>query len=395
MANYEILIIDRYGELVTSFREFSSLSILDTANDVGKWEVRSRTPYRQPFPQSSFAIIFRDGVHIFGGPVNQITEEYDYATKIWTWQVSGYGFNAVLKNLLIYPSAFDNYAFTDRDFTATNVITRDLIVRLINENASYENHLNSHIPGYPLISGAKAVSAGGGSSDLTCRFANLLTTCKDLATANGLFILPIYDKTTGKVTFVVYGLPYVNQRIRFTADTGGVIPYSRTYTEPDVTRIVVSYNDDLYWQNVYEAAVYQNVMPYPNFQELFVKPSKEQVAQTSLSDLAAQTAKEYAVDMVRYDITVNPDGYVYGYDFDSENDVFTTDYRIGDIVTIGLPGEEFTARIMQMKIDVAYGKETMTPVFGDVTRGKFNGIFANLRNLNSSVSKSDNTEISS
>lgn len=403
MATYQIHVLNYAGRLIAEVLNFKSISITDQANNVGSWKITARTIYRQPFEKNTFAVFYRDGVYIFGGPMHQVKETYDPKNKYWDWEVSGYGFNYILKNLCVFPAGLDDWPnLSAREFTS-NTTPAATIYRLINENVC--NAIAGRNTGWDIVSGVLNIAGGTDTVSLTCRFANLLQTCQSMATAGGLYILTSYDLETQKVTFVVSGGTDRSGSVIFSSDMSNVLSYSHTYTEPEYDYILMSYNsDDRSFANegpMWKFAVKQPIYSEHgiNQRELFVKPTAEQFESyptpwiyATIADLAEKAAKEKAVNPDGMNIQLASTGY-YTYGYDMESGAFTNDFQIGDTISVIVQDEKITARIMQMKIDVSYGKETMTPTLGDVTRGKFHGILTNLANLNSSTGKNDNTKI--
>ena len=402
MANYQIHVLNYYGRPIAEILNFKTVSIMDQSNNIGSWRITARTIYRQPFEKNTFAVFYRDGVYIFGGPMHQVKETYDPKNKYWDWEVSGYGFNYILKSLLVYPAGLDDWPnLNAREFTS-NTTPAATLYRLLTENTC--GILAGRSKPWDIVDGVLNLAAGTADNvSLTCRFANLLQTCQSMATAGGLYILPSYDLETQKITFVISGGADRSGSVIFSSDMSNVLSYSHTYTEPEYDYVLMSYNsDDQSFGN--EGPMWKFVAPEPiypqhgiNRRELFVKPTAEQFAgklwiYATLADLAEQAAKENVVNPDGMNIQLASTGY-YTYGYDMDDGAFTNDFQIGDTISVIVQDEKITARIMQMKIDVSYGKETMTPTLGDVTRGKFHGILSNLANLNSSTGKNDNTKI--
>lgn len=394
MAEYKINVFDNLGNLKTTIFDFQSLSILDTANDVGKWSIKSKTPYKQPFAPYDSAVFYRDGVYIYGGPMHQFSEVYDKHSEMWSWEVSGYGFNALLKDVLIYPADQIDSAFTQRYYTSSNW-NSSAITDLINKNASASARLNNRPKVSEIISGA--VDLAGGTyvnNQEPYRFVDLLKTCQSLA-GNDLFILPHFDEASKKVTYYV---TRGNEKpIIFSFDLGSVYSYKHTYTTPTYTNLITSYNsdDNDIWALMYDKYLLDSSAgPVYRRKEVLYKPTKEQFGEVydalTLSQIGTQAATNYIPETDSIEITVSPYEYVYGYDrTNNTSNGWANDYKIGDPVKIILPNEELTVTVRQMKIDVSYGKESIAPGFGVITKGAFHGIYSNLKNLNLSVSNSN------
>ena len=397
MAKYEVRVLDMAGAEKGTILDFQSLSILDAANDCGSWKIKSRTPYRQPFEPYGFALFYRDGVYIFGGPMQKFSETYDPVLKSWEWEAIGYGFNALLKDVLIYPSDYTDpltdLQFVNRYYTISQYQSATYnITDLINKNCSDNSRLNSRDKPCYIISGAVMENSVESSPEISYRFDNLLQACQAL-TGSYIFILPYFDTSTRKVTYYVTGRAFTDP-IVFAADTLGVLSYKHSYDTPDTTALVMSYNADTanVWKDCYEKYLYNGA---GRLREVLYKPTNEQLGgiydRYKLVDVAGKAALDYIVNSEGMEITVDPSLYTYGYD--RENGSWVCDYKMGDEVKIVLPDEEFAVRVRQMKFEVSYGKETITPGFGAITKGAFNGIYNNLKNVNISVTKADTEEI--
>lgn len=394
MAKYKIDVFDSHGNLKTAIFDFRSLRIQDTANNIGKWVIKSATPYKQPFEPLDFAIFYRDGVYVYGGQMVQYTESYDKTSGMWEWEVTGYGFNYLLKNVLLYPSDSVDAKFTDRYYTSSRV-NAYAIADLINKNASESARLGNRPAVSDIISGAvNNCRTSPQNEQEPYRFTDLFKACQALA-EDSIFILPHFDTATKKVTFYIEN-GNANPII-FHSENGAILSYKHTYTIPTYTNLIANYNDDQddAWKNRADIYLLQNIV-YPGFQrkEVFYKPSKEQFGGSystlTLQKIAKQASANYLPETDNYEVTVPPTLYSFGYD--RENDAWTCDYKIGDPVEFIMPDITLNTQVKEMQIDVSYGKESLKIGFGTIKKGAFTGIYSNLYNLNLSVSKSDTGE---
>ena len=60
-AKYGILIRGLNGQLLARVTDYTSLSILDTLNDVGSWNLQSTSQESCPFQTGDGIIVVRDG----------------------------------------------------------------------------------------------------------------------------------------------------------------------------------------------------------------------------------------------------------------------------------------------------------------------------------------------
>lgn len=412
-GNYTIEIFDNIGQKRSEIADFQQLKIIDILNGTGSWRIESTAKTKCPFHAGDSVRILRNGIQIYSGMFLQYEEEYLKKYDAWVWSASGENHNKILGWKIVMPPCDSQSWYQDREFVMTNEYIPYIIRTLIDNHAKYGTSYGRWPGGFYLVNGSQEIAPiERPASSVNLRNENLLEVVTALANNGGLAMLPVFYDTGGGYFKVRYFLTAGNDKtssVIFRDDQDHITSFRHILSCPEATDIIMSYNSD-------DTAAYDYGKMYhfyatdqiPNLadwragyqvRELFVKPKKEDFEGTFTKAKLEELCETYAaglnlnVDCYAVEIAPNMSSFTYGYDLNSQITGFTTDYRLGDKIGILVGGQTYTGKVTRMEFDVAYGKETIRPTIGDVSKGKFNGILSNIGNLNKSTTKTDNTEV--
>lgn len=421
-GKYTIEIIDKYGGKAGEITDFQTLKIIDIVNETGSWKVETTSKTRCPIQPGYSVRILRDGVQIYSGVVLRITEEYLVKYNTWIWSASGENHNKILDWKIILPEEEPSEPgwASDREFVMENESIPYIIRTLISNNAKYANAYHRTVGGFYTVTDPQEISPiQRPTGSVHARAENLFDVISSLANNGGLVVLPVFtDKYNTGDYFVIYTITCgsdLSNTVVFRDDQDQITSFRHTLACPDATDVIMSYNSEdtkngdptfehlKMYHYIVSSEIPNNAAwrtPY-QVRELFVKPKKEDFGGDFSKEKLKELCKTYAngirLSADCYEVEINPAmaSYTYGYDWTDPTThyVFSTDYRLGDTIGIIVNGTKYTGKVTRMEFDVSYGKETIRPTIGEVSRGKFNGILNNLSNLKKSTSKTDNTEV--
>ena len=406
-GKYEVLIIDRDGAVKEKLYEFISISLMDALNDFGAWHLRSRSYGSCPFEITDSIAVYRNGVLIYSGITDKITEEYHKRTKTWVWDVYGYNHNSLLKWKLLFPSSnIDGGGrMASRYFEYTDTRATEIIKKIIDDNLVVTSSLRSWNFGMEIVGGAEIIpDASGAFASCSYRFENVYDAVLDLATAAGLSILPVFDKARGKVYYKIASGHDLSGDLVYSNDLEDIEVFSRTVTAAQETHVITAFNSDependqqhAIWKYFGLGNIPGDASGTKQWREVFYEPQKKEFSDTDysrgsarLDEIAQAEAESRLAECEGYEITLNLENTAYSYGYDTENGYFSTDYRLGDTIGILFKGEKFTGKLTQISFEVAYGTETIRTTVGAHKAGVFGGVLNSVKNLNKSVSRSN------
>lgn len=414
-GKYRIVITDysgtyKNGEIKAN--DFTSLSIIDCVNDFGSWRIKSRTKDPCPIGGNDNIIVFRDNVQIYSGIVMQVTEEYEVKTKSWIWEATGVNHFGLMKHRLIYPYMTDDHTIKYRYYTTTSGAKADTVIKnLIDLNMCDVQTSVFRRAGFAIVEGADFVypfETYPDYSDVNYRFDNLMEIVTEIANHYDIRIYPVMDPETYKITYFIRPIVDISSNVCFSVENNEVLRFRKITKAPEITKVVMSLNSDKKDQNIYSNPEMWKFVAAANAagdiwfttrkQEQFLEPKEEDLNETytysKLYDLTYRQANSIKLEPVGYEIDVNliDSKYVYGYDMDRSDypAVFTNDYRLGDIIGISFQGSTYTGQVTKMEFGMSYGKESIKPTIGKVSKGKFTDLITGMRSNSANLNKINN-----
>ena len=411
-AQYRIEIIRKNLTDHEIIQDFKSLKIIDILNEIGTWSITSITEDPCPFTTGDFIKVYRDKVCVFGGCLTSFEEEYSLKKKAWEWKASGKSLNQLLKWKVIFPQMdFDSggWYLDDREDVYDND-ARYVILKLIENNVMNNDlYYRAGADGFDVVHGATDMGTGTVpyNVETNYRFDNVFEAVSSLVNTGNFALLPVWIKDDGKdkVEFYLTNGNDVSSTVKFRSEFDHINTFRHVYTCPDATDIVMSFNadDDDVWRyvKVNQMKGASDWRANGQIREVFVKPKKEDFNETftkaQLDAICESTADGMDVSAESYEVELNVllSPYVYGYDINigQYSETFTNDYRLGDVIGFVVNGETYTGKLTKMEFDVSYGRESIRPSIGGISKGAFNGILSNVGKLNKSITKTDNTEV--
>lgn len=421
-SEYYIRVVEYDGTFKSEIKDFQSLYILDTINDLGSWKLRSSSYEKCPIDASDYVYIFKGDMVIYFGVVTKITNEYILNEKSWHWEVTGTSFIGLLKYRTIFPSdvhtrKINNIYYPDcfqnryRSFDNEEAVT--IAATLINENVTpHPNPANLH-EGIDIVAGCTGRQSAGHPVTTEYRFEYLLEAIIPLLNYCGSHILVRFENSSQqKIYYELTKGRDVSDHVIFSDVFRSITSFKEVDIEPAQLRIVASLNSTdarsvlspEMWE--YAAQDWFQKAPAkwtPHRREKFFVPDQKILAEspydftesglTLYTDMLARQNK--ADSGHGYEIELNTKGdiqYSYGYNFKDGD--WTADYMIGDIVCMEILGEKYFAQVMQMEISIEYGRESYKPRLGTVTKGAYRTIQSDLNSLTNYSSYGNSREIS-
>ena len=377
-ANYGVFIRESNGRLADRINDFSSLSILDTLNDVGSWSMSSTTQTPCPFKPGMGIIVSRNNVFCYSGVVDQIQDVYDTSKGLYEWQVQGVGDLGYLNRRICYVDPATGHTDQIDHYTDTGTLS-EVVERLISRNIgrdalpdrqeaiieSNENAINEH--------------AYGPDVSAYLRFQNLLVAVNALCTANLYAVRPVWDEEKSKLFYEVFLGRDLTNAIVFTEQLNNITESERLAVAPEANYILAGGVGELTERTF---ATAQN---------------DDSISDWGRIEVFQDVRNQHDVDSYVEEVLIKKSEGTSGYSVtasDADNaPQYGIDYRIGDYVSMKIGDQYISAQVQQCQIDVSDGIETLSPKFGTVALGRFKSIYSQLDNLRADVNELLGTEI--
>ena len=361
-GKYGIFIRNRNGEIIYRVSDFSSLRILATLNDVGSWQMSSRTITPCPFEPGMGIIVVRNSDFLYGGIVERIQDKLDAKTKLYSWSVSGVGDLGYLARRICYVdpvtglTTTKNY-YTDSDRLST--VVKNLIEKNVGVNALEERKEPSII--------MKNTEPFGNRVSVSLRFQNLLKAIVSLCRVNGYNIRPLWDISESKIYFELYIGKNLTQEIVFTEYLNNITESEFLASTPEANFVLAGGKGELKNRQFSQA---QNDLSIDQWGRIEV--FQDARSQDNIPVYAKETLYKKSENTIGYSCVAS----------DTENaPQYGVDYGLGDLISMKVGKTYIAAEVQQVEINVSGGRESISPKFGTVAIGKFREIFRDITNI--------------
>ena len=377
-ANYGVFIRDKDGTLRDRINDFSSLSILDTLNAVGSWNMSSMTAEPCPLKPGMGIIVSRNNVFCYSGIVEQIQDVYDTSKGLYQWQVQGVGDLGYLNRRICYVDPATGRTDQIDHYTDTGKLS-EVVERLIAKNIGPDA-----LPDRKetiIESNVNAINEHAYGPDVSAylRFQNLLDAVKALCVSNLYNFRPVWDEARSKLYYEVFLGRDLTNAIVFTEQLNNITESERLAVVPEGNFILAGGVGELTERTF---ATAQNDDSIGNWGRI---------------EVFQDVRNQYDVDSYVEEVLVKKSEGTSGYSVtasDADNaPQYGIDYRIGDYVSMKIEDQYISAQVQQCQIDVSDGVETLSPKFGTVALGRFKSIYSQLDNLRADVNELLGTEI--
>ena len=373
-AKYGILIRGLNGQLLARVTDYTSLSILDTLNDVGSWNLQSTSQESCPFQTGDGIIVVRDGHYFYSGIVTQIQNTMDAKTGLFSWEVQGVNDLGFLRRRICFvdpaTGRTDEYDHYEDSGNLSDVVER-LISKNIGPDAMAERRAE--------IVEAYTGPAQGDTVSVSLRFQNLLTAVVAVCTANGYNIRARWDEENLKVYYEVFPSRDLSSAIVFTEQLNNITESEYIGKAPEGNWILAGGTGEMTERQFSSALNAESISEWGRI-EVFQDARNQHDTASYVDEVLARKSD----NMTGYSVTAS----------DADNaPQYGTDYKLGDYVGAKIADKYIIAQVQQVQAEVSGGIERISPKFGTVAVGKFREIFLKLDDLRQDVNELLGTEV--
>lgn len=379
MMQYDVYQRTSEGKRGAPVNDIVSITATFRFNEPIKWTIVGAGLEDCPLADGADIVVFRNGATLFCGYVEKRKTTYDAATHIYDWEVSGLSDLGKLARRLIYPDPSTTPPNPNDVYSATGVLST-VLLNMINLNAGTGTINLRQLPGLDI---SEQIPVGE-SETVESKLESLLKFVQDKLVDTDIMIRESWNMATGKWDIKIGGLKNVSGKVIFSVDNGTISSWERTVTAPKANYIVVTgcKNDD-------DETIYVRVEDLDSQSKWgriegvvsrsdIKRNEEENESWQSVAErleIAAYEELEKATAQFGYKLTTT----------EINRNVYIEDYDIGNIVAVRIGGDEFTAKVEEIKITYAEGIETITPSVGTMQRGELQSVFTELGTLKEQI----------
>lgn len=362
-------------------------------NEPGKWKMTGAGLTPCPLAEGSGILIFRNGAVALSGFLQEASDEFDAATRIYDWSAEGLSDLGRTAHRLIWVDPDAEKPVIAEELTATGYLS-DVLLTFVDMNGGEQSQDARLLPNlslgeYPHI---------GDEVTFEAKYDELLSYVLDKLKGGTLGIRDAWNPATGKWAVEIYQPRDVSSKVVFSVESGSLSGWERTITAPEGNWLLVqgcektnangeSTGETLCVVVEDTASIakwgrIEKKIDRTDIKQIIEKDEEGTTTYTEPWESVLQRLEEAALEELAkcsaqygYKLTtVDVDRFEYGKDWD-----------IGDTVAVRVGSEQFTAQIEEINIEYSAGAETVTPSVGTVQRGELQTVFDELGRLKDQV----------
>ena len=380
MSQYEVYIRKSDGKRGSLIDGIVSIDVTFRYNKPAKWTITGAGLEECPLSNGSEVAVFRNGSILFCGYIEEKKDSFDAMTRIYDWEVSGQSDLGKIMRRIAFPNPSQVPPDPDKSWTQTGKLSA-VLLNLIDLNAgSNAGYSARALPNLVL----SAQSPIGDTETVESKLDEVLKFVQDKLVDADIQIRESWDMTTGKWDIKIFQPKDVSGKVIFSVDNGTISSWERTVTAPKGNYLIVTGSEDEN-ENTMSCSVidWDSVNTWGSI-ELVVNRSdikRNEDTSESWASVAArlQTAAyeelEKASAQFGYKLTTT----------EINRNVYPDDYDIGDIVSVRIASDEFTAKIEEIRITYEEGVETIVPSVGTMQKGELESVFTELGTLKEQI----------
>lgn len=361
-AEYGIFIRAKDGELIGRVTDYTSLHILDTLNDVGSWNIQSRTQSPCPFEPGTGIIVVRNSEFLYGGILEKIQDTLDAKTGLYTWYVSGIGDLGYLNRRICHVSPMTGSTTVYSHYVDNGKIAK-VIENLIQRNLGIEA-LPERVES---IVTRNSDTNFGEEVTVSLRFQNLLRAIVRLCRSNGYNIRPRWNQYLSKVYYELFVGNNLTQDFVFSEQLNNIVAAEFLAKAPEANYILAGGTGEM---TARQFAVAENTDSVEQWGR--IEKFQDGRSQNEIETYAVDTLNKKSENLVGYSCTASSVDNAPQYGID---------YKLGDIISMKIGKTFVAAEVQQVEISVEGGTESVTPRFGTVAVGKFRELFSQISSV--------------
>lgn len=380
---YEVYLRNSDGKRGSLVNGIVSLTITFRFNKPVKWVITGSGLEECPIGDGDEIVVFRDGVTLLCGYEESKKTTYSAKTRIYDWEVTGQSDLGKIERRLVYPNPAVTPPNPNETYSASGILSA-ILLNMIDLNAGESAisgvDFSRKLPNL-VISEQEPV---GDSVSIESKLEDLLSLVQDNLEATDIQIKEAWDMETGKWDILIGNPEDVSDKVIFSVDNGSVSSWERTVTAPKANYLIVTGGknasdqtmsvrvEDLdsrdKWGRIEGVVARSDIKRNEDAGE-----SWDSVA--ARLETAAYEELEKASAQFGYKLTIA----------EVSRNVFLEDYEIGSIVSVRVGGDEFTAKVEEIKITYSKGVETIVPSVGTMQKGELQTVFTELGTLKEQI----------
>lgn len=385
--NYEVYLRNDEGKRGSLVNGIVSVTSLMRFNQPVKWTITGAGLEDCPLADNARIAIFRDGKLQYCGYVNSKETKYDAKTRIYDWEVSGLSDLGKLSDRLTYPDPAVTPPNPNDSYSATGLHSV-ILLNAIDINAGANANSNRRDEKL-IISEQRPV---GDTETIDWKLDSLLKMVQDSLKSSEIQIHETWDLSNGTWDIKIGNPQDVSDKVIFSVDNGSISSWERTVTAPKANYLIVTGcqddNKQYLYTRVYDQASIdkwgriEGVVSRSDIKRIIEKDENNQVTYEEpwasvmeRLETAAYEELEKATAKLGYKITTT----------EVNRNVYQEDYDIGSIVSVRIGGDEFFAKVDEIKITYSKGVETITPSIGTMQKGELQSVFTELGTLKEQI----------
>lgn len=403
MKNYEVYIRNEDGKRDTLVNGIVSITATFRFNEPVKFEIEGAGLEKCPFSYDADIAVFRNNEILFCGYITEIKDKYSAMTKIYDWTISGYSDIAKLNRRIVFADPTDSTPDPDSTYSDTGALS-NILFGAIRKNAGSDALTERQFDHMGLIT----VPAVGETVTLDSKYDELLKFVQDNLKDTEYQIKEVWDMATGTWSIKIQSPEDVSDNVIFSVENGSVSEWERTVTIPKANWLLVTgcsapidENDEslgtatlscivMDTESISKWGRIEAIIQRSDINRIVKKDDNDEVTYeepwSSVVDRLESAAHEELVKASAQ----------YGYKLTTteiNRNVFLEDYDIGSLVSVRIGGDEFKAKVDEIKITYEKGIETIVPSVGTLQRGELQSVFTSLGTLKDQVKVLQKSEI--
>lgn len=378
MSQYEVYTRNSNGKRGSLIEGIVSIDATFRFNEPVKWQISGAGLDECPLTNGAEIAVFRDGVILFCGFVDEKIDSYDAMTHIYDWEVSGYSDLGQLSRRLIYADPTDSTPDPDASYSATGTLST-ILLNAIKANAA-DNALNVRQLANLTISTQTPV---GDSETIDSKYDALLKFVQDKLKDTDIQIRETWNMETGKWDIRITNPQDVSSNVIFSVDNGSISAWERTVTAPEANWLLVTgceKNGATMSCIVFDAA---SIASWGRIEAIV---SRSDIKRNEDVNESWQSVAD-RLEAAAYE-ELEKHSAQFGYKLTTteiNRNNYPDDYDIGSIVAVRIASDEFTAKVEEIRITYEAGVETIVPSVGTMQKGELQSVFSELGTLKEQI----------
>ena len=369
ISSYSVYIRSKDGTYRDRLLAISSMSFLETLNDVGSWTIKSTTPDQCPFTAGDGIVVYRNGTYYYSGVLTNIRETYDGFSGLYDWTASGQSDLAFLSWRVAYPDPVtletDQVSHYEDSGNLAHVIKR-----LVDKNLGPDAH-NTRIM---EIIDPVAIGDLGTEVSVSLRFQTLLEVIARLCNEQNFTLRYFWDADRKKLRYQIYDSSDLSSLLVFSTAYNQITDTEFSLNQPK--NYIISGGQGEMTERAFAYAWNETSMFDWGRIEFF--HDMRSVAPDEIQADADNCMKQNSMENVGWSASINADDTMTRYKYD---------WNLGDVVGVIVRGRDVIQRVLQVQTEVSYDSEIIKPTVGTINRGQFDVILDRVSRMRSDVNQ--------